>query len=143
MTSGDRPLVSLLAAARDAFAADFDERMKRSEFFNLSMAHATNVLRHLEGPQQASRIVSVCGVSKQAVSQQISHLERNGYLTVSPHPTDHRVRVLHPTDRGRRAKAFAEQTLAEIETEWVASLGPADGPQVRRILMALAGRLDR
>lgn len=140
---GERPLVSLLTAARDAFAADFDERLKRSEFSTLSMAHATNVLRHLEGPQQASRIVRVCGVSKQAVSQQISHLERNGYLTVSPHPTDHRIRVLHPTDKGRRAKAFAEQTLAEIETDWVASLGLEDGPQLRRLLTTLVGRISR
>ena len=136
--------MSLLGTAKVAFEATFAQRLRDSEFHTLSLAHAANVLRHLdEGPQQASRIVGVCGVSKQAVSQQITHLERNGYLTVSPHPTDHRARVLQATDKGHRARALVERIFIEIEAEWVASLGPEDGPALRRLLTALAGLLGR
>ncbi len=138
-----RPLVSLLGCAKDAFTAEFDRRIKASEFDSLSLAHAANVLRHVgEGPHQASRIVELCGVSKQAVSQQITHLERNGYLRVSPHPTDHRARVLEATAKGRRAKAFVDQTLADIEADWFDSLGVDDGPQLRRILTGLMERFE-
>ncbi|HHV22029.1 MAG TPA: winged helix-turn-helix transcriptional regulator [Propionibacterium sp.] len=134
------PLVSLIARVKDEFEASFARRLKDSEFGTLSLAHASNVLRHLdEGPHQASKIVGVCGVSKQAVSQQITHLQRNGYLTVRPHPTDHRARLLETTDKGVRARAFVEQTFAEIEADWVARLGPEDGPELRRLLTTLAG----
>lgn len=137
----ERPLVSLLSCAKDAFTAEFDRRLAESEFHTLSLAHAANVLRHVgDGPHQASRIVALCGVSKQAVSQQITHLERNGYLSVSPHPTDHRVRVLEVTDKGRRAKAFVAETLADIEADWFDQLSDNDGDQFRRILTALASR---
>lgn len=138
-----RPLVSLLGCAKDAFTAEFDRRLGASEFTSLSLAHAANVLRHVgDGPHQASRIVALCGVSKQAVSQQITHLERNGYLRVTPHPTDHRVRVLETTEKGRRAKAFVDQTMAEMEADWFDSLGVDDDGQLRRILMALSQRFE-
>ncbi|MDO5500028.1 MAG: MarR family transcriptional regulator [Propionibacteriaceae bacterium] len=144
MESTTRPLVSLLGCVKDEFEATFARRLKESEFDTLSLAHAANVLRHLNGePQQASRIVGVCGVSKQAVSQQITQLERNGYLTVRPHPTDHRARVLQVTDKGERAQVFVERIFAEIEADWVASLGPVDGPHLRRLLTTLAGQLGR
>lgn len=134
-----RPLAALLGRVKDEFDASFARRLKESEFHTLSAAHASNVLRHLDdGPHQASRIVELCGVTKQAVSQQITHLERNGYLTVRPHPTDHRARILETTARGRRARVFVEQILAEIEAEWVAALGPSDGPEFRRLLTTLA-----
>lgn len=144
MESTERPLVSLLGRVKDEFEATFAQRLKDSEFDSLSLAHASNVLRHLhDGPQQASRIVGVCGVSKQAVSQQITHLQRNGYLTVRPHPTDHRARVLETTDKGQRARVLVERIFAEIEADWVASLGPEDGPELRRLLTRLAGTFGR
>lgn len=144
METTERPLISLLGTVKGKFEAPLAQRLKASEFHTLSLAHAANVLRHLaEGPQQASRIVGACGISKQAVSQQVTQLERNGYLTVRPHPTDHRVRVLEATDKGHRAMVFVEQIFAEAEQEWAASLGPKDGPELRRLLTALAGRFGR
>lgn len=142
--SAERPLVTLLGLAREAFCDEFDRRLADSEFRTLSLAHAANVLRHLgEGPRQASQIVSRCEVSKQAVSQQIVHLERNGYVRSLPHPTDHRARMIALTDKGERAQAFVLRTFADIESEWVTALGPHDGPALRRILTAIAGQAHR
>lgn len=135
--------MNLLGCVRGAFVADFDRRLSESEFSSLHLAHAANVLLHLgETPARAAHIVTVCGVSKQAVSQQISQLERNGYLTVAPHPTDQRARQIKVTPKGRRAQEFVQQTLHEIEEDWVASLGPGDGPRLRPILTALVARAD-
>jgi DNA-binding MarR family transcriptional regulator len=135
---GERPLVSLLGLARDAFVADFERRLAESDFPALSLAHSANVLRHLgDGPRQASQIVSHCEVSKQAVSQQILQLAKHGYVTVAPHPTDHRARMVTLTERGERAQSFALRTFDVIESEWCAALGPTDGPALRRILTTI------
>ena len=86
---GQAPLVNLLARAQASFVADFETRLRDSEIEGLSLAHSANVLRHLsEGPRRAREIVDRCGVTKQAVSQQIAHLERNGYVAVEPDAQD-------------------------------------------------------
>ena len=64
------PVAVLLGAAKDAFAAEFDARIRAGSMSALSLAHAHNVLRHLgNGPLRASAITDRCGVTKQAVSQ--------------------------------------------------------------------------
>jgi DNA-binding MarR family transcriptional regulator len=146
-THGDHkvPLPALLGRAERAFNTEFDRRIAVSEFTTLSLAHSRNILRHLgSGPIRASQITSLCEVSKQAVSQQIVHLERNGYLTVSPDPVDHRARILTLTDKGMRAQRLVKRLFVEIETEWVEAMGP-DGvplrPSLTRLLeLVSAGR---
>lgn len=131
------PLPALLGRAERAFTAEFDRRIIDSEFADLSLAHSRNILRHLgSGPIRASQITSLCEVSKQAVSQQIVHLERNGYLTVSPDPADQRARILALTDKGTRAQRLVKRLFVEIETDWVEAMGP-DGAPLRSSLTRL------
>lgn len=132
------PLVALLGRLEAAFVEEFDRRLKETEFCALSLAHSRNVLRHLgPGPRRASQLVSAGDVSKQAISQQITHLERNGYLTVAPDPADSRARILSLTARGKRAQALVRQLFVDIEAEWAQQLGVADFEDVRRLLSAL------
>jgi len=129
--------VALLSRAEKAFNAEFDRRIAASEFQTLSLAHSRNILRHLgSGPVRASQLTSLCEVSKQAVSQQIVHLERNGYLTVVPDPADQRARILTLTDRGVRAQRLVKRLFVEIETDWVEAMGP-DGAPLRPSLTRL------
>lgn len=145
-TSGDDdklPLAALLGRAERAFNAEFDRRIAASEFTALSLAHSRNILRHLgSGSIRASQITLLCEVSKQAVSQQIVHLERNGYLTVSPDPADQRARILTLTDKGARAQRLVKRLFVEIEADWVEAMGP-DGvplrPSLTRLLELVSG----
>lgn len=138
----DLPLVSLLRLAKDAYTADFDARLAESDFCALSLAHSRNVLRHLQaGPRRASQFVADCGVSKQALSQQIVHLETNGYLIARPDPSDQRARVLELTDRGRAAQRYVLDTFAAIERDWAGTLGARDVASLRRVLTKLAEQL--
>ena len=135
------PLVALLDWAASRFVAEFERRLAASEFTDLSPAHCKNVLRLLgAGPARASRIVEQCGVSKQAVSQQIVQLERNGYLTVAADPQDQRARVLALTAKGARAQRAVRRLFAEIERDWAAQLGAAEVAHLRTTLTRLAGR---
>ena len=132
------PLVALLHRCERAFVTEFDRRIAATEFRSLSLAHSRNVLRHLgAGPVRASEIVQMCDVSKQALSRQIMHLEQAGYLRVDPDPHDQRARLLVLTDRGGRAQRLVKEIFAEIESDWVATLGDPDGPQLRPLLTRL------
>lgn len=134
------PLVALLGRAHDRFSNEVDARLRASEFCALSLAHSRNVLRHLwDGPRRASQVVTACDVTKQAVSQQIAHLERNGYLATSPDPSDQRARLLSLTDKGRAAQQFMARTLRQIEEEWRADLG-ADQTDALRQMLSLISR---
>lgn len=134
-------LPRLLAEAEALFAAEFDHRLRTSEFASVSLAHARNVLRHLgQEPRRASAIVADCGVSKQALSQQIALLEHDGLLTVQPDPADARARLLTLSTRGVRAQQLVGRLFHEIEDEWATEIGADDLAALRRVLGALAAR---
>ena len=132
---GPVPLVALLGRTEAAFIAEFDCRIRESEFCALSLAHSRNVLRHLaDGPLRASHIVERCDVSKQAISQQITHLEGDGYVRVDVAPDDQRARVISLTDKGIRAQQLVARLFTEIEADWAAALGERDSAALRRVL---------
>lgn len=135
---GSTPLVLLLERAHGAFVHDFDRRLAASEFSLLSLAHSKNILRHLaDGPRRVSQFVAQCGVSKQAVSLQVSQLERHGYITVGPDPDDQRARLLALTPKGVRAQHFVREVFAQIEAEWAERLGADEVATLRSTLTRL------
>ncbi len=140
-TGDDRgrvPLVGLLGRAHALFVAEFEERLRAADLDQLSLAHSSNVLRHLaEGPRRASHLVTQCGVTKQAVSQQISHLERNGYVEVRPDESDQRARLVALTAKGESAQELVRRLFTEVEDDWVERMGEADAAALRRALTAV------
>jgi DNA-binding MarR family transcriptional regulator len=137
------PMVAMLARIEACFEAEFDRRITDTEFCSLSLAHSRNVLRHLgAGPQRASRLVELAGVTKQAISQQLAQLARDGYVAIEGDPADHRARLVGLTDRGRRAQRVVRRLFAEIEHDWAGLLGrPGDFPRLRELVADLFDRL--
>lgn len=144
--SGDQvvdglPLVALLGGAHDAFVLEFERRLAAAGLPGVTLAHSRTVLRHLTtGPARASQLVEPCGMSKQAVSQQIGQLERGGYIAVRPDPADQRARLLTLTPAGEEAQRTVRRLFAEIEADWVADLGADDVAALRRVLAAAIAR---
>ena len=137
---GSPPLPVLLGRAESLFLNEFEQRLVDSEFGDVTLSHSANVLRFLDaGPRRASQFIGSCGVSKQAVSQQISQLEKRGYIVALPDPDDQRARLLALTDRGSAAEAFVRQVFVEVEEAWTERLGASDASALRRILERLAG----
>lgn len=135
------PLVSMLSRLEAAYLAEFDRRLRSSEFCSLSLAHSRNVLRHLgHGPQRASQLVEVSGVTKQAISQQIAQLERGELVRTEPDPADQRARLVVLTERGERALELVGRTFLEIEEDWGRQLGPGELAALREGLGALLDR---
>jgi len=129
---------ALLGRAEAMFLHEFEQRLVDSEFGDVSLSHSANVLRFLDaGPRRASQFIDACGVSKQAVSQQISQLEKRGYIVALPDPQDQRARLLALTERGAAAEAFVRQVFVEVEESWAERLGADDAKSLRRILEEL------
>lgn len=118
------PVVALLGRLEAAYLAEFDRRLRHSEFCSLSFAHSRNVLRHLgDGPQRAGRLVELAGVTKQAISQQLIQLERADLVRTEPDPLDQRARLVALTERGERAQALVRRTFSDIDDDWAELLG--------------------
>lgn len=99
--------------------AEFDRRLATTRFSTISLAHSRNVLRHLgDGPKRASQLVAVAGVTKQAISQQVSYLAANGLVTVALDPGDQRAHIVTLTAEGERAQRTVRAIFTQIEQDW-------------------------
>lgn len=134
------PLITLLGHAHDALEAEFDERLKASPFSDISLAHSRNVLRHLglEGCCRVSQLTERSGVSKQALSRQIAHLEKTGYLLVTADPDDGRAKTMELTDRGKAAQRFVGRTMREMDATWIERWGEEAWGDLRARVSSIA-----
>jgi len=73
-------------------------------------------------------------VTKQAASGLVDELERAGYVTRVPDPSDARARLIRMSPRGAAAVEAAAAIVADVEAEWVRHLGLQSVTQLRRIL---------
>lgn len=76
-------------------------------------------------------------MSKQAMNRLIQSLEQRGYLERTAAEHDGRGRIVHLTDRGRRATAVIRKTAAQIERELSAELGRERFDTLKRELAEL------
>lgn len=76
-------------------------------------------------------------ITKQTAGFLVDQLEKAGCVERVPDPTDKRARLVRIAERGKRAIPVAQSTVAEIEAEWEAHLGPQRMAQLRRALTQL------
>lgn len=81
--------------------------------------------------------------SKQAMNHLLHQLEVGGYIIREPHPDDRRTRVVRLTERGWAAVGVIAQTMARLEREWVAALGPDVYAALSDALVRLEDVLNR
>lgn len=118
------PLQELLARLYLQFATEFEERMARAGFEDITLAHGANVLRYVdEDGVRIGTIAHRAGLSKQAISQQVKYLETHGYVSVHPDPSDQRSKLVRNTRRGRHCRAVARPLFTEIERAWARRAG--------------------
>lgn len=62
-------------------------------------------------------------VTKATVVHAVDELERLGYVTRRPDPTDGRAKLVVPTDRAHQAERAAREAVAEIRSAWAELMG--------------------
>jgi DNA-binding MarR family transcriptional regulator len=127
-------LVNLVAASgaphlRAAFAA--------AGLDGIRPAQSVALVPLAVGGLHASGLADQLRVSRQAVAQAITGLERHGYVTRVPDPLDARARIIELTPRGRQALRVMRSNALELEKRWGQVLGEQQLGELRETLQML------
>lgn len=127
-------LVQTLAMAQAArVAAGFAE----AGLTGLRPGHAQLLVPLLGGGRRVSELADHLGVSRQAVAQVVTTLEKGAYVARSADPTDGRARVVELTPRGFAALRTMRRTALAVEQEWERHLGSDRLDDLRALVVAL------
>lgn len=103
-------------------------------------AQAVALVPLVGGGLHASDLAERLGVSRQAVAQAITTLERHRYVTRVANPDDARTRIIELTPRGRQVLRVMRSHAIDLEKRWEQILGERRLGELRRTLgMLLAG----
>lgn len=112
-----------------------------SGFTQIHPAHLS-VFQH-PGPHERTpgELARAARMSKQAMNNLLTQLERDGYLVRTSHPTSGRERLVLLTDRGREAIDVIRVSVSALEASWRSALGARDYDQLRGFLERLNDEL--
>jgi DNA-binding MarR family transcriptional regulator len=119
-----RPLPGLLHHVKKAALPRVFAGMADAGFGDIREGHGC-VFGHID-PEHGSRLTELAegsGVTKQAVGEVVSELERLGYVERVPDPGDGRAKIIKLTERGYDAWQTSRRLFAEIERDWAERLG--------------------
>jgi DNA-binding MarR family transcriptional regulator len=83
------------------------------------------------------------GMTKQAVGEAVTDLERLGYAERAADPGDGRAKIIRLTDRGHAAQRAGFQVIADIENEWAERLGAKRVRKMRSLLIDISAAESR
>jgi DNA-binding MarR family transcriptional regulator len=133
----ERHVGRLLLRAHRAFNARAVEKLRARGYVGLTLAHVA-LLPHLEvAGTRITTLAERAGMTKQGMGQLVLDLERQGYVTRAPDPTDRRATLVRFTEDGRRFLRDAVAVTRELETDFAALLGEARLEALRSALAAL------
>jgi DNA-binding MarR family transcriptional regulator len=96
-----------------------------------------------EGGTRSTVLAQRAGVTKQAMSQLVRLMERQGYLEQVPDPTDTRAKVVRMTERGEAVKIACVEVREELNRKVARSLGMNKAALLEANLDAAAGLLGK
>jgi DNA-binding MarR family transcriptional regulator len=119
-----RPLPGLLNEVKVAAVGKLFERLRSEGFEHVREGHGCVFgFIDIENGSRLTEIAERSGLTKQAVGEAVTELERLGYLERLPDPHDRRAKIIRLTDRGVDAFWTGRRLFAEIEGEWAEQLG--------------------
>jgi DNA-binding MarR family transcriptional regulator len=113
------------------------EALAQAGFEDITVARGRIFQRIKPEGSRLTDLAEQAQVSKQTASGLVDELERAGYVTRVPDPSDARARLICIAPLGAAAVEAAAAAVAAVEAEWARHLGPRDIRHLRRILEAL------
>ncbi len=86
-----------------------------------------------------TELAELAGMTKQAVGEAVSDLERLGYAERIADPSDGRAKIIRLTERGSDAQQTGFRIIADIEGEWVQRYGAERVAELRAMLLDITG----
>jgi DNA-binding MarR family transcriptional regulator len=135
--------VALLYTAADALVGDLTARMEDAGYGDVRGAHGC-VFGNIEADgMRLTELAERAGMTKQAVGEAVSDLERLGYAERVADPSDGRAKIIRLTDEGGAAQRAGFAIIAELETEWVERFGAERVEQMRSLLIDITALRER
>jgi DNA-binding MarR family transcriptional regulator len=129
--------MALLYGAVDALVAELSARMQAAGYGDVRSAHGCVFGNISEEGMRLTELAERAGMTKQAVGEAVTDLERLGYAERVADPADGRAKIICLTDRGQAAQRAGFQLIREIEDEWVKRFGAERVEQMRSLLLDL------
>ena len=129
---------SLMAASR-AHTAAVTARLALHGYNDFPFASASLLWLLDEGGTRSTALAQRAGVTKQAMSQLVRLMERQGYLEQVPDPTDTRAKVVRMTERGDAVKTACVEVREELNQKVAGALGMSEAERLAENLAAATG----
>jgi DNA-binding MarR family transcriptional regulator len=97
---------------------------------------ALRVLARRE-PMSQLQVAQTLGIDRTTMVALLDTLERKGIVARHPDPSDRRRNVVELTEQGEAVVDAAETLRRQVEEEFLAPVGAADGERLRRTLRTL------
>src|SRR5215218_4177224 len=134
-----RPLPALLTQVKAAAIHKLRDRLAEEGYGDIREGHGC-VFGFID-MDRGSRLTDLAersGLTKQAVGEAVTELERLGYVERLPDPDDGRAKIIKLTDWGVDAVLKGRRVFAEIEAGWAEQLGPELLAKFREAATAIA-----
>jgi len=99
------------------------EAVHAAGFADVTLAQGRFFARIQQQGNRLTELAEMAQVTKQTAQFMVDQLEKHGYVTREPDPTDARARLVRIAPRGRAAQDVAQATEQAIEREWAHHLG--------------------
>jgi DNA-binding MarR family transcriptional regulator len=120
-----RPLAALLTEVKVAMVDKLRDRMASAGHPAIREGHGCVFgFIDIDHGSRLTELAASAGLTKQAVGEAVTELERLGYVTRVPDPLDGRAKIIKLTDRGMDVVIKGRRVFAEIEAEWAEQIGP-------------------
>jgi DNA-binding MarR family transcriptional regulator len=130
-------LLALLFTAADALVNDLTARMEEAGYGDVRGAHGC-VFGNIEpAGMRLTELAERAGMTKQAVGEAVSDLERLGYAERVADPSDGRAKIIRLTDHGGAAQRAGFAIIGQLESEWAERFGEERVEQMRSLLIDL------
>jgi len=133
-----RHLDGELWSAFQAFHGRVSAQLARKGHDGLTAAQANAIAMLDPAGTRASVVAERMGISKQAASQFIDELERNGYVERIADPADARAKLVRCTRKGAKYRRDIDAARDAIEREVVPKLGQRGLTELRTQLKRIA-----
>jgi DNA-binding MarR family transcriptional regulator len=131
--------VALLFVAADGLVAELSARLKGAGYADIRGAHGCVFGNIDPAGMRLTELAELAGMTKQAVGEAVSDLERLGYAERVADPSDGRAKIIRLTERGSDAQQTGFRIIADIEREWVERYGAKRVAALRTMLLDITG----
>lgn len=135
--------ISILSLSLSASINELHERLSELGFEDIRPTHGFMLKYMIPDGATGIELAEYLGITKQAVSKMIDHLEKNGYVMRKANPNDKRGKIIVLTERGWLVIKAKEKILLDIENRWIENIGAERMKMLKEDLTKLIYEADK